>query len=152
MTTAKKIKELKLVPSVKAKWLAALRSGKYKQTQYELRNKDKPNAFCCLGVLCNIHAEEHPEFAAKQKKIGTYDGSEGYPSQRVLKWAFGPTYNKGVDGRVDVKHPDPNVTEEVYDETREQYIQVPYSTTLAVLNDDDALSFKQIARVIEKQL
>lgn len=36
----------------KKKWLEALRSGKYKQGQNELRSKD--NSFCCLGVLCDI--------------------------------------------------------------------------------------------------
>ncbi len=36
---------------VKTKWLAALRSGNYKQTKKFLRNAD---GFCCLGVLCDI--------------------------------------------------------------------------------------------------
>ena len=38
-------------PEVKEKWVAALRSGKYKQGQGELRSRH--NRFCCLGVLCN---------------------------------------------------------------------------------------------------
>ena len=36
---------------LKAKWLEALRSGKYEQTQGTLRDGD---AFCCLGVLCDL--------------------------------------------------------------------------------------------------
>ena len=32
-------------------WLEALRSGKYKQCRYNLRNEDK---FCCLGVAGEI--------------------------------------------------------------------------------------------------
>ena len=36
---------------IKAKWLEALRSGRYKQGTYALR---KGNEFCCLGVLCDI--------------------------------------------------------------------------------------------------
>lgn len=45
-------KELKkLPPTVKTKWLEALRSGKYKQTIGKLR---KPNGFCCLGVLYDV--------------------------------------------------------------------------------------------------
>ena len=35
----------------KAKWLVALRSGKYQQGQGYLRTGDK---YCCLGVLCDI--------------------------------------------------------------------------------------------------
>ena len=35
-------------------WIEALRSGKYKKTQAMLRSK-KRNAFCCLGVLCDVY-------------------------------------------------------------------------------------------------
>ena len=38
---------------VKDKWIAALRSGKYKQGTGCLRDIDS-NAFCCMGVLCDI--------------------------------------------------------------------------------------------------
>lgn len=43
---------MKMPPDVKAKWLEALRSGRYKQGQGELRTVD--NCFCCLGVLCDV--------------------------------------------------------------------------------------------------
>lgn len=36
------------------KWVAALRSGKYKQTQGQLRSDDK---YCCLGVACDLAME-----------------------------------------------------------------------------------------------
>lgn len=38
------------------KWVIALRSGKYKQTQRVLQNH---NGFCCLGVACNIFAPNY---------------------------------------------------------------------------------------------
>ncbi len=38
------------------RWVVALRSGKYKQGHYMLR--DVNNKFCCLGVACDIL---HPE-------------------------------------------------------------------------------------------
>jgi hypothetical protein len=41
-------------PEVKAKWIAALRSGEYKQGRGVLRDGD---TFCCLGVLCDLHAK-----------------------------------------------------------------------------------------------
>lgn len=41
---------------VKEKWIAALRSGFYKQTGGRLRSPE--DSFCCLGVLCDI---THPE-------------------------------------------------------------------------------------------
>ena len=34
-----------------AKWLAALRSGKYQQSTQVLRGAE---GFCCLGVLCDV--------------------------------------------------------------------------------------------------
>lgn len=37
---------------LKAKWIAALRSGKYKQGRSVLRTAD--NKYCCLGVLCEV--------------------------------------------------------------------------------------------------
>lgn len=36
---------------LKAKWVAALRSGKYEQGRQRLRNGD---SYCCLGVLCEV--------------------------------------------------------------------------------------------------
>lgn len=38
-------------PSIKEKWVAALRSGNYKQTQERLRDE---SGHCCLGVLCEV--------------------------------------------------------------------------------------------------
>lgn len=43
---------------LKEKWVAALRSGKYKQGELRLRHKSdrdgEPDRFCCLGVLCDV--------------------------------------------------------------------------------------------------
>ncbi len=39
-------------PAIKAKWVAALRSGLYLQGRGELRSANE--CFCCLGVLCDI--------------------------------------------------------------------------------------------------
>lgn len=38
------------------KWVAALRSGEYKQTTGSLRDTDENNQhlYCCLGVLCDV--------------------------------------------------------------------------------------------------
>lgn len=38
-------------PEIKAKWVAALRSGEYTQTSGSLKSED---GHCCLGVLCEI--------------------------------------------------------------------------------------------------
>ena len=43
---------MKLDPEFKAQWLAALRSGEYKQGRCALRSiRDE---YCCLGVACDV--------------------------------------------------------------------------------------------------
>lgn len=42
----------KMDAALKAKWLAALRSGEFKQARGYL--KGHTNDFCCLGVLCEV--------------------------------------------------------------------------------------------------
>lgn len=48
----------------KAKWIAALESGRYQQTREMLRRKedspDYPAGFCCLGVLADIQGLFEP--------------------------------------------------------------------------------------------
>jgi hypothetical protein len=65
-------------PDVKALWVAALRSGEYKQGKRQLRNRGK---FCCLGVLCDL--------AVKAEVIGLRDyyASDGFPPDVVEEWA-----------------------------------------------------------------
>jgi hypothetical protein len=95
---------------VAEKWAAALRSGEYQQTIEKLRdvkstNDDEPKlagSFCCLGVLCDLFAKEHP--AAKWRvhpkrltadfyPIGVDDGGSdaAYENERlpdaVQDWA-----------------------------------------------------------------
>jgi hypothetical protein len=41
-------------PEIKAIWIAALRNGEYTQTTGTLRNDQ---GYCCLGVLCDLHAK-----------------------------------------------------------------------------------------------
>lgn len=67
------------------KWVAALRSGDYKQGKSLLR--DKQDNFCCLGVLCNIHAQDNPELAATQNSPHHYFGYSSILPPKVEFWA-----------------------------------------------------------------
>lgn len=58
------------------KWVKALRSGKYKQTQYFLRNE---GGFCCLGVACDLYNSNHWDGARYLSK------SSSLP-QKVADW------------------------------------------------------------------
>ncbi len=46
-------------PNVKEKWVKALRSGHYQQGKGMLRTHD--DAFCCLGVLCDLYGRATEE-------------------------------------------------------------------------------------------
>lgn len=56
-----------LNPEVKAKWIEALRSGKYAQAPNALR---KNGGYCCLGVLCDVVKDD---VGGKWEKLGVGD-------------------------------------------------------------------------------
>ncbi len=62
---------------VKAKCLAALRSGKYQQAQGWLRDSD---GFCCLGVIADVTAPE--KWVACRDNTFHHDGHAALLSDR----------------------------------------------------------------------
>lgn len=80
-------------------WAEALESGEYTQATGTLRTtvfldggKASKQAiattgFCCLGVLCNLHAIAHPKIAAKQEDPFTYLDADVDLPKEVMKWA-----------------------------------------------------------------
>jgi len=113
--------------AIALKWAEALESGEYKQARGKLRRVDK---FCCLGVLCNLHAQAHPEIAAAQKKQSEYMGQTLGLSTEVARWAGMDEHGLGEFGF------------ELYN--------APNADSLADLNDQDKFTFKQIAEVIRQ--
>ena len=73
---------------VKAKWLEALRSGEYDQTQSMLLDRTpEGDKFCCLGVLCNLYAQEHPGTGFRlDGNYKFFETSWNLP-KKVAKWA-----------------------------------------------------------------
>lgn len=77
-------------------WLAALRSGDFKQAQHYLQRADI-GGFCCLGVACELYSmlegEGHWEVApkklfekpSKEFVLGGF-GKSGIPQDEVLHW------------------------------------------------------------------
>ena len=101
-------------------WSAALRSGEYKQGGFMLLCN---NHFCCLGVLCDLHAKE-----TGNHWVGVEDSDErkyfdepGFLPQEVKNWAEMNSHDGSLGG-----------------------------TTLAYLNDNSGFSFKSIADIIDK--
>lgn len=71
--------------AIAKEWVAALRSGEYKQGTGQLR--DLENQFCCLGVLCNLHAKAKPKFAAKQLEQEAYGDESAVLPKIVQNWS-----------------------------------------------------------------
>lgn len=78
---------------IKKLWVAALRSGEYSQGTGRLR-KSAPGGefeFCCLGVLCDLHAKETGrgkwmDGGGYQIKGDTFVAN-GLPPIEVYNWA-----------------------------------------------------------------
>jgi hypothetical protein len=88
---------------IKEKWIAALRSNEYKQAQGYLHTNE---GFCCLGVLCDLYAEEkNMEWKIENDgNIRSFDGKDQVLPQSVSDWSGvrtdiieNPTYWKLVD-------------------------------------------------------
>lgn len=124
-------------PQVKAKWLAKLRSNKYRQGKNWLRITDEEGetSFCCLGVLCELYNEEEGRLellsSSQYGRGSTYDGEAKVLPPKVASWAGlledGAGYyivNPRDEGRM---------------------------TALPILNDT-GYSFEAIADILEQQL
>ncbi len=111
--------------AIAKQWVAALRSGQYKQGTGQLRQGDK---FCCLGVLCNLHAQAHPGIAAAQRELDGYLGEDVFLPKQVQEWA-GMKNDNGS-----------GVSSPLYQ-----------NTSLAELNDY-GYTFTQIAKIIEDHI
>lgn len=77
---------MKMNPEVKARWVAALRSGEYVQSTGTLRTKN--NEFCCLGVLCDLRATE--KGITKWSANDFNRDGDDYPNDEVCDWAGFP--------------------------------------------------------------
>jgi hypothetical protein len=115
---------------IKERWLIALRSGEYHQGKEWLKNDGN---FCCLGVLCDLHAKETGTYwEALSDNVGSYmESSETLPA-KVQEWAGLPhTCGASLDFQAD----------EGLTLTRD----------ITELNDSGH-TFKEIADLIEEQL
>jgi len=115
---------------VMKKWVDALRSGKYEQTDNALK---RDNAFCCLGVLCDIS-----EISYWKRKNDGDDGEFIYAEQytnllpiKVAEWA-GMKNASGSFQSVSAYSDDYKID------------------TLARMNDDN-VQFTEIADIIESK-
>lgn len=74
-------------PEIKKKWVEALRSNQYKQGGGALR---RDNTYCCLGVLCDLHAKDTGNRFVDGGEFGrafSYCGTVGCLPAPVMAWA-----------------------------------------------------------------
>lgn len=79
---------------IKTKWIKALRSREYKQCKDVLKNN---NTFCCLGVLCDLHAKEKKiknPWQTDNSYLDTY--VTGVLPKVVISWSGLPDANPVV--------------------------------------------------------
>jgi hypothetical protein len=146
----------KLDPEVKAKWVAALRSGDYRQGRGALAARLPDGVeYCCLGVLMEIAAEagvtDRSEISRYRATVDWDDAvGTSAPNQRVGRWATGQEPGTRC-ARVSELHEawDPLIRNPHAISARNkngEYIR------LSGLNDHAMYTFEQIADVIEEQL
>lgn len=112
---------------IQQKWTTALRSGDYTQDSGKLRSRA---GYCCLGVLCELAAQEDVIPAAHVEESDDmywYDGERQFLPYSVADWA-------GLD---DID-PFVRVDDVIHD-------------TLSSLNDEGR-TFGEIADIIEEGL
>jgi hypothetical protein len=86
MATRKQIK-------LRRQWIAALRSGKFKQGTGFLK---KDGGYCCLGVLCEV-AGVPSRRVAKGSHTYTFEGQIYFPPLSVMHMVGLKTENGAVD-------------------------------------------------------
>ena len=127
----------KMNPEIKAKWVAALRSGEYQQGRANLRNRAEE--FCCLGVLCDLAAKEGLGSWDADRRDDAYvwpnqEANLGYDVTLfpvgIKKWAGLGVVDGGLGPQVIVNG----------------------SLQALAIHNDDGRSFAQIADAIEEQL
>lgn len=130
---------------IREKWLPALRSGEYKQGKSFLR--DEHDQFCCLGVACDVIANENLiEGVGWSNDSGTYGPVHEFGKLDDLYTLRGGTLPPlvvrflGITGQGKLARPIPGKN------GRGTF------SSLAQLNDYGDLDFHELADVIEQAL
>ena len=126
--------------ALKKKWLAALRSGEYKQGQGLLYNPDN-ESYCCLGVLCAV-------------TDGVIERGQGMPSFAFCEsHGIKPVEREWAGKRGGTCGADFIVQPEFGDVETFLTTSRPMSADyLSGLNDDVGATFKEIANIIEERV
>lgn len=129
-------------PQVKEMWVNALLSDDYEQGTGNLKSA---KGFCCLGVLCDLYAQEHNE---EWQTSTSFLGIEEENLRSTDYWYF-QGESEFLPGRVmDWAGLNSNCPEIKFFDDEEE---LDYTNTVAELNDD-GMNFREIANLIQEQL
>lgn len=127
---------------IKEKWVDALQSGDYEQGNGKLRSHQ---GFCCLGVLCDIYAQEPFtkgwQFKGDCEKnllpmdYWYFDGESEFLPKTIMEWAE----LSDISPKVKVSLEDEDDGDEYF-----------HYEDISDLNDS-GYTFSQLAEIIENQ-
>lgn len=140
--------------AIKTKWLAALRSGEYKQARGSLEEVvEDGSCFCCLGVLCDLAVKEgivtraennlgHQIEGVYASVVDPEDVSTAVLPRAVRDWAG-----------LNEENPQVEITPEIAAKIDNPLLYpVGDHSSLAEVNDETSIGFEGIALLIEASL
>jgi hypothetical protein len=143
---------------IKERWVAALRSGEYKQaegylsaiTRHDDGSLKEVVGHCCLGVLCEIAVADgiigKRVYAGSDSCMIYGSGSEtGALPPQVQQWAG----LESADPNITYTHTCDEECDEMCTDAHDLGDGQEYNRSLSNLNDDLKLDFNQIAGLIE---
>lgn len=133
-------------------WLAALRSGEYKQATGVLNNG---NGFCCLGVACDVYA--------KQTGKGKWGNDVRLEELPTIEFVYGKdSYGHILTDVENIENPDLKNFFGIPLTDNNGFDIPPFilndgkfatkTTPVTELNDSYELTFEQIADLVEKYI
>jgi hypothetical protein len=136
----------KLRDNIKKEWLAALRTGGYKQGKSRLLSTsvltggENEDRFCCLGVMCDLEV---------RRGLADWEPQEGFSGSKIRQYST--PYADGVRNAIAMTgRPPHNMASEWFKSGAITYEGVV--TQLIKMNDKQGKTFKQIAAWINKNL
>jgi hypothetical protein len=144
-------------PTIKQKWVDALRSGKYEQGQWKLTRIDDytdimgegKEKFCVLGVLCDIALREGVNIGLGYER--DYDANAEWTEYRVYESQWDEEYN-GYQTLESGNLPEEVLQWAGLPEGNPVVVYDEAIATLSQLNDVLDLPFSTLATLIDDQL
>lgn len=148
-------------PEVKEKWIEKLESGEFKQGKYVLKKQHDEGdvRHCCLGILCEIYAEETGAKWEPDLSIGRQVEEEESDYRPVITYSLHECPSVlpvAVSEWAGLDDSNPSIpfgkVLEVAGADDPGLILIDARPRLSYLNDRMDLSFEQIARLIREVL